>query len=57
MYSDNAFSMPADDGFRLYDYAVLVHLFQIGCPSHKLCPPQKSLDSRAWSVDASTAYA
>jgi integrase len=28
-----------------------------GCPSYKLCPPQKPLDSRPLSVDASYAYA
>ncbi len=27
------------------------------CPSYKLCPPQKPLDSRPLSVDASYAYA
>ena len=26
------------------------------CPSYKLCPPQKSLDSRPLSVDPSYAY-
>ncbi len=31
--------------------------YGIGCPSHKLCQPQKSLKSRPLSIDASYAYA